>query len=507
MRKKTVILIAIFLAGMCSIIYELLISTTATYFLGNGVRQFSLIIGIYLFSMGIGSYISKFLKSKPLLFFIQLEYLLGMIGGFSVPLLYFSFVTLSSLLFQLFCLVIVFIIGLLTGLEVPLLTFALNDIKDNISEVLSLDYLGGLIATLIFPFIILPFIGLFYSSLLFGIINISLGIALNIIYSKTYKKGLIIGGSMIILLTSIIIYAGQLMEVWDQKIYKRPVVYQEQTPYQKIVFTKKNNDIRLYLNRVVQFVSSDEHRYHESLVHIPFLVHGNPKSVLILGGGENLASREVLKHTNIHKIDVVDIDQRMFDLAKSNELLTNINKNAAVNKKVNLICKDAFSFLSNNSYEYDIIIADLPDPTYESIARLYSKQFYFLVHRSLDKDGVFVTQSGEIYFSNTAFNCIYNTLESCFHSIKAYHTYIPSFGDWGFIMAKKKEFPKLNFQLIDHIPQLKYLDAELAKFSMKFPNDITFKETKINTLDRPIILNYFLDDWSKWRADFENTTK
>ena len=508
MNKKALIPFAVFIAGLCSIIYELLISTTATYFLGDGVRQFSIIIGVYLFSMGIGAFLSKFFKDKPLTFFINVEYLLGFIGGVSVPLLYMLFVYVSPMILQISCLAIIFVIGLLTGMEVPLLTFALEEsnIKNNLSNVLSLDYIGGLIATLIFPFIILPFVGLYYSSLFFGIVNIVLGILLNYTLLKDKKRNSIFGFLAVIALLVLVLFGGKLLKVWDQKIYKRPIVLNEQTPYQKIVMTKTQGDVRLYLNRVIQFSSADEHRYHESLVHIPLAMHYNPKRVLILGGGENLASREVLKHSSVQRVDVVDIDSTMFYLAKENKYLKDINADAAKNEKVNLIPEDAFTYLFNNTEKYDVIIADLPDPTNQALARLYSKQFFLMAKRNLKKDGVFVTQSGEIYFSNKVFSCINNTLASVFEDVQPYHTYIPSFGDWGFIIARHEG----NDSKVDTkaLPEdLKYLNPYQIEQAFIFPKDITIADTKQNTLDNPIILNYFLDEWEKWKVDFEAGTK
>ena len=507
MKKKIILPIAVFIAGLCSIVYELLISTTATYFLGDGVRQFSLIIGVYLFSMGIGAYLSKFIKDRSLLFFIIVEYILGFIGGISVPLLYFLFIQVDPLTLQILVLSTIFVIGLLTGMEVPLLTFSFNsvDFKNDLSNVLSLDYIGGLIATLIFPFLLLPFVGLFYSSVIFGMVNLILGIVLNLVYFKKEIKSLILGGVALISLLCLVIYGGTLLHIWDQKIYKQPIVEMVQTPYQKIVLTKKQDDIRLYLNRVIQFSSADEHRYHESLVHIPFSLHPNPQRVLILGGGENLASREALKNPSVLQIDVVDIDSTMFHLAKTNRFLKEINQDAASNPKVNLISQDAFTFLFANEDKYDVIISDLPDPTTEAIARLYSKQFFLMAKRNLTEKGVFVTQSGEIYFSNTVFSCIKNTLNEVFNDVKPYHTYIPSFGDWGFIVAKNSDFSPRDLQSLP--TELTYLDNEQARQSFKLPKDITIAKTKINTLDHPVILDYFIEDWSKWKSDFLTNTK
>lgn len=503
MKKKILFPLSVFIAGLCSIVYELLISTAATYFLGDGVKQFSIIIGFYLFSMGIGAYFSRFYKDRSLFFFIKTEYLLGLTGGISVPLIYYLFVTVSPEILQAACLGIVFIIGLLTGMEVPLLTFARDhNLKNNLSSILSLDYIGGLLATLIFPFILLPFVGLFYSSLIFGIINILLGIALNLVYFREFKKTLLAGFLSMAVLIVLVFYAGNLLKVWDEQIYKNPIVYNEQTTYQKVVLTKNQNDVRLYLNRVIQFSSKDEHRYHESLVHVPLAFHPDPKKILILGGGENLASREVLKHKGIERIDVVDIDGSIFSLAQTNPYLIKINQSAALNPKVNLITEDAFTYLKKNTIRYDIIISDLPDPQNDAIARLYSKQFYLMVKRSLDQAGVFVTQAGEIYYSNTVFSCIHNTLKEVFEVVNPYHTYVPSFGDWGFILASKNDLNVISAQALP--AGLKYLTEAQMGISFILPKDVSLIKTNINTLDSPIILNYYIDDWGRWKSDFAN---
>src|SRR5690606_13944315 len=205
-------------------------------------------------------------------------------------------------------------------------------------------------------------------------------------------------------------------------------------------------------------------------------IHPNPKTVLILGGGENLASREVLKHLNVRAIDVVDIDSTIFNLSKKNKLLLDINKGASKNAKVNLIVDDAFIFLKNNFKQYDIIISDLPDPSNDAIARLYSKHFFMLVKKNLHEKGIFVTQSGEIYYSNQAFSCIKNTVNEVFKFTKTYQTYVPSFGNWGFTIAANFDFDEKNHRTLPN--ELKYLtDSELAN-SFVMPKDILIKKTK-----------------------------
>lgn len=505
MKKNIIISFSVFVAGLCSIIYELLISTAATYFLGDSVKQFSITIGIYLFSMGIGAFLSKYNQSKPISYFISIEYVLGLIGGLSIPIMYYLFVNVTPSEMQFYTWLLIFIIGLMTGMEVPLLTYAIQnvDIKDSLSNILSLDYLGGLIATLIFPFLLLPFIGLFYSSLIFGIINILLGMMMAMtLIDKNKKRYLVFGIFNLGVLLAFVWMAGNLLHAWDEKIYKAPLSIKEQTSHQLIVMTKKQDDIRLFLNRVIQFSSEDEHRYHESLVHTPLVLSDNPKRILILGGGENLASREVLKHPGVETIDIVDLDSMIFHLAKTHQDLVHINQSAATDPRVNLNVGDAFNFLKENNEAYDVIISDLPDPNSEATAKLYTTQFFQLAKRSLTADGIFITQSGEIYMANSAFSCIVNTINEVFPHVTPYHTYVPSFGDWGFIITSKKEldFEKLKIP-IDF--QTKFLTNRTMQESFVWPKDIPIKATSINTMDNPIILQYFLEDWEKWKVELK----
>ncbi|MFY7670694.1 polyamine aminopropyltransferase [Tenacibaculum sp. MEBiC06402] len=505
MKVKNYLILTVIIAGLCSIVYELLVSATASYFLGDGVKQFSILIGVYLFSMGIGAYGSKFFTKNSLKTFIYLEYILGLIGGLSVPILYFLFVKVSPTSFQFYSMFIIFLIGLLTGAEVPLLTFAFENtqVKEKLSLILSLDYIGGLFATLLFPFILLPFVGLFYSSLLFGIINILLGLIVALFVLKLEKKFIWWGVASCGVLLTVVFYAGNLLNIWENKIYKHPVAFEKQTIYQKMVLTKnKHKDVRLYLNRAIQFSSLDEHRYHELLVHVPMCYKKDVKNVLILGGGENLASREVLKHSQVESIDVVDIDPDIFKLAQTNSDLLEINQGAANNEKVNLIANDAFNYLYRTEKRYDLIIADLPDPANESIARLYSKEFYSLVKRCLKPDGISVTQAGEIYFSNRTFSCIYNTIGSVFDYQKEYQVYIPSFGNWGFVIGANTELDNLSAEKLP-LEKLKFLDKKELNYALTLPKDIEIQETKINKLDKPIILNYFSEDWQRWKIEFE----
>ena len=176
-RKETsILIISTFIAGLCSIIYELLISTASSYFLGDSIKQFSITIGLYMASMGFGSYVSRLIQHNLLSKFIALEIFLVFLGGISVPLLYFAYSYLET--FYPIMVLLILSIGVLIGLEIPLLIRIMEkyySLKFNISNVLSVDYLGALVATLLFPFILLPLMGTFKSSLFFGVINMGIG--------------------------------------------------------------------------------------------------------------------------------------------------------------------------------------------------------------------------------------------------------------------------------------------------------------------------------------------
>ena len=183
--QSITLIYAAFIAGLCSIIYELLIATTTSFFLGDSVKYFSLTIGMYMAAMGVGSFISKYMHQNLIRKFIIVELMLGILGALSVPVLYFSysFTTIFIMVYVLLTL----ILGFLIGLEIPFLTRLMerhNELKFNIANILSFDYLGALIATICFPFLLLPYFGIYQSSLIFGLINVSIGFIIIKVFAK-----------------------------------------------------------------------------------------------------------------------------------------------------------------------------------------------------------------------------------------------------------------------------------------------------------------------------------
>ena len=503
-KKHSITLIyAAFIAGLCSIIYELLIATTASYFLGDSVKYFSLTIGIYMASMGVGSFISKYISEDNLLKkFVIAELLLGFFGGTSIPLLYFAY-SVEHIFFPVYV-ILTMIIGFIIGLEIPFLTRLMenyNQLKFNIANILSFDYLGALIATISFPFLLLPIFGVYQSSLIFGLINMSIGFVVLWVFKKEIGSKVNKLKFITVILTSLImamiIFSSVTLHHWDNSLYEDRIIYSKQSRYQKIILTKHKNDIRLFLDGNLQFSSIDEYRYHESLIHVPLSLHKKPvKRVLLIGAGDGMAVRELLKYPHIKEIILVDLDEEIINLSKENNYLTSINNNSLKSDKVKVVIQDAFTYLSNNERLFDFIISDLPDPNNNSLARLYSKQFYQLIRNNLSEDGLFVTQATSPYFATKAFWSINKTINAAgFDNILPYHTSIASFGDWGFVIASSNKYSIENASVT---ASTKFLDDNNLEKLFIFEKDILDNNIEVNNIDRPVILDYYLNGWRSY---------
>lgn len=510
--EKSVFFLAVFVAGLCSIIYELLISTTSSYFLGDSVKQFSLIIGVYMAAMGLGSWASKYLDTKLLEWFVKIEVALGLVGGASVPVLYLCYDRLPDSVFQLVVLGLTLLIGVFTGFEIPILVRIMKEhypLKANLANVLSLDYVGALVATLLFPFLLLPFVGVFRTSVFFGLANVLLGL---IVYRFITKRQAIPRNlwtewatwASILFFTLLLVSSGRLLKAWEDRSYQSRIIFTKQTPYQHLVLTKNKDDLRLYINRVIQFSSLDEYRYHEALALIPLQAAKSRKNALILGGGEGLLARELLRHPDVEAVTIVDLDPEVFRLAAQNPHLKKLNEGALGSPKVRLEPQDAMRFLKNTEERFDLILADLPDPSNDALARLYSTAFFKLAKRCLVPGGVFATQATSPFHTRNAFWCIHETIRaSGFAFTRPYHAYVPSFGDWGFVMASDEPLAAGPFD--PGIP-CRFLDSTLVPQLFYFEKDITDPGNLApNHLDRPVLLDYFLKDWEVWNKEKETS--
>ncbi len=300
--------------------------------------------------------------------------------------------------------------------------------------------------------------------------------------------------------SALLFQAQPILDRWDNKAYPHRVVFSKQTPYQKIALTKNKEEVRLYINRIIQFSSVDEYRYHESLALIPLQLVRHCESVLVLGGGEGLLVRELLKDERIKKIKVIDLDPSIFELARTNPYVKQINQGALDDPRVETIAMDAGLFLQETEEYYDLIIADLPDPSNEAVARLYSTRFFNIVKDRLSADGLFATQATSPFHTRKAFWCIAETIKACgYQWIQPYHTYVPSFGDWGFVVAGKRTRAFLPYQ--NQLPS-QYLEPTIVAQMTHFAKDADQPQGLVpNRIDRPSLLDYYLEDWGKWSKE------
>ncbi len=495
-----ILLLSIFIVSTCGLVYELISGTLASYLLGDSVTQFSTVIGVYLFSMGVGSFFSKYFEKKLIETFIYIELLIGVIGGFSALILFASFEYVEH--FKVILYSLVFMIGCCVGLEIPLmmriLKTHLTDFKDLVSKVFTFDYIGALLASLLFPLILVPHLGLVRSAFLFGIINTSVGL----LTAYTFKQSLLHpklwytkASTCIAILLFGFIFSTQLSSFAEGNAYDGKVLLSKSTPYQRIVLTRNGNDLRLYLNANLQFSSRDEYRYHEALVHLGLSQLDTPGRVLVLGGGDGLAVREILKYPSIEQITLVDLDPEMTHLFKTLPMLRALNKDALHSPKVNIINQDAFLWLKQNKKQFDFIVVDFPDPSNFSVGKLYTQTFYRYLNQALADNGLAAIQSTSPYVAPMSYWCIANTLEKSHFYVKPYLTYVPAFGLWGFHLAAKHELNNLTFELPS---DLRYLTPDLIPSLFNIPQDIARRETQINVLTNQALVRYFEDEWQKY---------
>ena len=333
MIRPPLLFLNVLIVATCGLIYELLAGTLASYVLGDSVTQFSLIIGIYLFAMGVGSWLSRFIDKGLARRFVDIELAVAILGGFSAPLLFLAFSRVSY--FYLVLYFVVFAIGVFVGLEIPLLLRILKDkveFKDLVSRVLAFDYIGALLASILFPILFVPRLGLIRTSLIFGMLNAAVALWGTWLL-RPLIKGSIVGLRVkavlvMALLLVALVQANRITSLAEDEMFADEIVYTKDTPYQRIVITRGRAGFQLFLNGNLQFSSTDEYRYHEALVHPAMLLANNPKRVLVLGGGDGLALREVLKYPSVELVTLVDLDPEMTKLSSRFPLFATLNEQA-----------------------------------------------------------------------------------------------------------------------------------------------------------------------------------
>lgn len=503
--KSYILKFAIFATGLSGIVAEYILSTLATYFLGDSVVQWSLILSVMLFAMGLGSRLSRYLEKNLVVKFVTIEFTLSLFVAFS-PLLAYT-VSAFTVYTGIIIYTLALLIGLMIGMEIPLVirvNSELEDLKINVSSVIENDYYGSLLGGIFFVFVGLPFLGLTYTPFVLGFINFSVAMLLVFMIRKSIPgkvaKITVAGALVMLFLAAGVFSAGPIILFGEQAKYKDKIIYEEQTKYQKIVLTEWKDNYWFYLNGNLQLSTLDEVTYHEPLVHPVMNLVKEPTDVLILGGGDGNAAREILKYNSVKKITLVDLDPAVTELAATHPVFKDMNEGSLVDDRVEVINGDGYNFVEDTHNFYDVIIIDLPDPRSVELGRLYSYEFYVKCNKILRPHGAMVTQAGSPYYATAAYLCIDKTMsEAGFNTVKL-HNQVLTMGEWGWV-AGSKYIPKdqmipvvqsMDFEGIN----LKWLDKEAMKLVTSFGKNIyTFNvdSVKINTIQNPVLYRYYLD--------------
>ena len=489
-----VLFLSVLLIAACGLIYELIAGTLASYLLGDSVLQFSTVIGTYLFAMGIGSAASRYLSGSLVARFVTIELMVGIVGGFSSSALFLAFAYTHS--FRLAVYLLVIAVGALVGLEIPLLMRILEgrfNFRDLVSHVLTFDYLGALAASIAFPIFLVPKLGLVRSAILFGIINAAVALWSTFLFREQLPSPLGLRAACAVVL--LLLGGGMFASNWisstaDNQLYADEVIFERNTRYQRIVVTKWKDDLRLFLNSHLQFSSRDEYRYHEALVHPGLSALPGARRVLVLGGGDGLAVRELLKYPNLESITLVDLDPEMTRLFSEHPLLAPLNGYSLRDPRVRVINDDAFPWLDRNDGFWDFVVVDFPDPTNYSLGKLYTTAFYRLLKKHVRESGLVVVQSTSPMFARQSYWCIVETLKQAGFRTWPYHVYVPSFGEWGFTLAGNTWEPPAS------LPSgLKFLTLSTIPELFHFPADMKPVEAEVNRLNDQVLVRYYEKEW------------
>ena len=499
-----VLLASVFVVAACGLVYELAAGTLASYLLGDSILQFSTVIGTYLFAMGVGSYLSRFFERQLIAHFLRIELLVGLVGGL-MPAALFAMQSLSSASFRFALYAMVMLVGILVGLEIPLVMRILNrqtqrqsggSLKQLVSQVLTFDYLGALAVSIAFPLLLVPQLGLIRTGAFFGLLNAAVAVWALWLFRGELRRvaAHAVACALTIAALLVVFVSADRVTTWaEDRFYADTVLFSESTKYQRVVVTASAQGVRLFLNGNLQFHSRDEYRYHEALVHPAMAAQGAPKRVLVLGGGDGMAVREILKYPSVEHVTLVELDPRMTQLFSTQPLLRRLNRDSLLSPKLKVVNADAFAWLEANVGSYDVIVIDFPDPTNFSIGKLYTSSFYRLVDQHLAASGYAVVQTTSPLIARKSFWTVATTIEAAGLTTTPYHAHVPSFGEWGFIVASRRPY-----RLPAALPAgLRFLSVADLPTLFNFPLDMARVPTEVNRLSNQVLVQTFEEEWGK----------
>ncbi len=502
------LLASVFVVAACGLVYELAAGAMASYLLGDSVLQFSTIIGAYLFAMGIGSWLSRYLEQQLVAQFLRIELLVGLVGGLMPAGLFLAHALLptgSALAFRLLLYGGVLLVGTLVGLEIPLVMRILKRqfshryaLKDLVSQVLTFDYLGALVVAVAFPLVFVPQLGLVRTGVFFGLLNAAVAVWALWLFRgelRAWRAHAWACAGVVLALSVAMAQAGWLTTWAEDRYYGDDVVVRESSAYQRVVLTQGDAGLRLFLNGNLQFSSADEYRYHEALVHPAMAAHARPERVLVLGGGDGLAVREVLRYASVREVVLVELDPHITRLFSQHTALMQLNAGALRDPRVRVANTDAYTWLETNREVFDVVIIDFPDPSNFALGKLYTSTFYQRVDQALSASGWLVVQSTSPLVARQSFWTVVTTLESVGLNTVPYHAHVPSFGEWGFILAGRRPWPGVR-----SLPSgLRFLTPEGMSALLQFPPDMSRVSAEVNRLSNQVLVTTFEQEWGRAR--------
>ncbi|MFF4318316.1 polyamine aminopropyltransferase [Streptomyces sp. NPDC001568] len=471
---RLLVLATVFVCAACGLVYELELLALGSYLIGDSVTQASVVLSVMVFAMGVGSLLAKRLRGRPALGFAAIEAALALLGGFSAMALYASFAWLGESRTALVG--FSFAIGVLIGAEIPLLMVLIQRIRRQdaggaVADLFAADYVGALVGGLAFPFLLLPMLGQLNGVMLTGTVNALAGGGLVLwLFRRDLSprcRWLLIATNAVVLaaLGSATLLADDFERLARRAVYGGEVRVAVRTEVQELVLTGpaggSPRSLDLYLDGRLRVSGYDEYRYHEALVH-PAMT-GPHARVLVLGGGDGLAAREVLRYPDVASVTVVELDPGVVRLARTDPMLSALNERAFEDPRLGVVTQDAFRWLRGPAARdrFDVIVSDLPDPGITPSTKLYSQEFYGLAARALNPGGRISVHAGALTARARTYWTVDTTLRAAGLHTTPYSTggRLSGFAagpdrtlggsgappqDWGFVLASRERTPELR---------------------------------------------------------------
>jgi len=499
--SPSVVYLTVLVASSAALVFELLAGTVASYLLGDTVTQLATVTGVFLTCLGIGAWLSRHVTLRPADRFLHCQLASALTGGLSAPILFLAFA--RTTLVQPIMYGLVGLTGVLTGAEIPLVLRVLrrrSSFRELTSRMLTVDYAGALIGSLVFGLVALPQLGMVRAGVVAGLVSATCALWGTWAFGASLGEAAAVRAravAVILVLTVALLLSTKLSALADDSVFSEPVVFAERSLYQRIVVTRGHGGMNLFLDNNLQFSSVDEYRYHEALVHPAFAAAPRHAKVLVLGGGDGLAAREILKYPDVESVTLVDLDPAMTGLSRVVPWLAVLNHRSFDDPRVHVVNDDAMVWLAESAAalgRFDIAVVDFPDPNNFALGKLYTARFYKLLRARLADDGVAVVQSTSPLAARKSFWCVTRTLEAAGFVVRPYHALVPSFGEWGYTLVSSRPFAPFA-----PLPKgLSYLTDEILPQLFVLSPDMTAVPVEVNHLNNQVLVHYYEEEWRRY---------